>query len=784
GQLDYGTMKLTADHIKLDTTDRELYAEGEPLIQDSEDIAGHQMGYDFRNRTGAVRRGVTTFDGYYYVGEEISRFPDSTLKICNARMTSCDLENPHYHFWADKMKMRMDDKVVGKPIALHIGRVPVFALPFYFKSLKSGRQSGILFPSFDFGWSSREGRYIRDFGYYWATNDYMDFIFEGDYNERQDLSYQISNRYVKRYAFNGGVDFTRRISLKSDETREWQFRWNHNQPTLFDDYKFRVDVRMASKTLSSNDLDGSGNRDVVSGQLSSSAYLSRNFSFMSSSLDASRKEFPNAADDDPATNGQTSSMTLPSLNLNFRQFSLAPALRGGQQGSLLGNIGRNTTFKQGYTFRLSQSDYELNRRRDYNAAGKWSLAYRPPRVGIFNGSFSSNASQSWTRSTNSGRFYVADSDSTYHLDDLDEEQEDTNTRLTFSAGLGTKLYGLFPLRVGKLRALRHTVGFNSSYNLTPGLGGGRQAHGTSIGLTLTNRLDMKYMSGDSDSTATEKKLDGLLDWSLSTSYHPTNEPGNRWNTINSSMTLKPGQSKFLRLKVSNTIDPKTLSLESTRFNYGLSFRGKADLGLVEAPPERERNAGLDRLGVLEQSAAQDSLGQDGVGQDGVDQDGLDQRGEVLDQGYEENPEEFFDGEESAFYDMYNQQGRRPAEDSEDPTGGGRYIPFNLNTSFSYSYNNRSHSPRASAQLSLDATLTRTWKFNYSGGFDLVAGGTTRQRFALKKDLHCWALEFNRIVSSNNSEFGFRIYLKSIPALKYSRGREDGMGNLADGLGGF
>ena len=122
-------MKLTAEHINLDTTDRELYAEGDPLIEDSENIAGYQMGYDFRNRTGAVRRGVTTFDGYYYVGEEISRFPDSTLKICNAKMTSCDLEEPHYHFWADKMKMRMGDKVVGKPIALHIGRVPVFALP-------------------------------------------------------------------------------------------------------------------------------------------------------------------------------------------------------------------------------------------------------------------------------------------------------------------------------------------------------------------------------------------------------------------------------------------------------------------------------------------------------------------------------------------------------------------------------------------------------------------------------------------------------------------------------
>ena len=55
-----------------------------------------------------------------------------------------------------------------------------------FKSLKEGRRSGILFPNFNFGWSERDGRYIRDFGYYWATNDYTDFVVEADYNERRE----------------------------------------------------------------------------------------------------------------------------------------------------------------------------------------------------------------------------------------------------------------------------------------------------------------------------------------------------------------------------------------------------------------------------------------------------------------------------------------------------------------------------------------------------------------------------------------------------------------------
>jgi len=767
GVLEFGTMKHSAQHIMLSTVDRELYAEGEPLIEDSENIAGYQMGYDFEHRTGAVKRGVTSFDGYYYVGDEIQRFPDTTLKICGARMTSCDLENPHYHFWADKMKMRMGDKVVGKPIALHIGNVPVFALPFYFKSLKSGRQSGILFPSFDFGWSSRDGRYIRDFGYYWATNEYMDFIVEGDYNERQDFSYRISNRYVKRYTMNGGFDYSRKMSLRDDQRREWQFRWNHNQPNLFDNYRFRSDVRMASTSLSTNDLAGGNNRDIVSGEMKSSMYLSRNFSFMSSSLDASRKEFVNAEDDDDATDNALNNMTLPSMSFNFREFSLAKPLRGGQHGSFLGDMARNTSFKHGYSVKLNTAGYELHNQKNYDAKGTWSLALRPPRVSIFNVSLSANAGQAWNRESNYGRFYVADTDTTGHLEDFDEVEENTTTSLRLSAGLGTSLYGMFPINLGRLKAMRHTLRLNSSYSLSPGLANGRQRHNTSINLSMGNRFDLKYLSGDADSTLTEKKLDGLIDWSLSTSYSPKNEPGLRWGNISSGLTIKPGQNKALRLKVSNSIDPNNLALLSTRFTYGLSFSGKADVGPVPVREEALKNTNIDRLGVDLNTPA-DTLA--------VDSD-------YVEQGYEDDPEEFFDGEESSFYDFYDRQGRGSGEKKDDPTEGGRYIPFNMNASLSYSYDNRNHTRRATSNFRVSATLTRTWKFNYTGSFDLVTGAPTHQQYGLKKDLHCWALEFNRTISNVNSEFGFRIYLKSIPSMKLTRGREGNMGALGSGIGG-
>ncbi len=130
GALLYGSMDLKAGDIRLDTINRELYAAESPLLIDgSQKMAGRDMAYDFGNRSGAVRQGATTMDGYYYVGQHIKRFGDGELKIRGGKMTSCDLAKPHYHFWADKMKIQLDDKVVAKPIVMKIGEVPVFALP-------------------------------------------------------------------------------------------------------------------------------------------------------------------------------------------------------------------------------------------------------------------------------------------------------------------------------------------------------------------------------------------------------------------------------------------------------------------------------------------------------------------------------------------------------------------------------------------------------------------------------------------------------------------------------
>ncbi|MBU0743137.1 hypothetical protein KJ554_12420 [bacterium] len=761
----YGSLDLTAGKVRMDLQTRELYAEDKPLLVDaSQKIAGRQLGYGFEHRTGAVREGATAMDEFFYVGEEIKRFDDGTLKIRSGKMTSCDLAEPHYHFWADKMKIRPGDKVVAKPIVMKIGEVPVFALPFYFKALETGRKSGILFPNFNFGWSERTGRYIRDWGYYWATSDYTDFTVRGDYNENRELTWQVSNRYVKRYSFTGNVDYSRRNTLGEQAgTREWQLRWNHSQETLFDYYRFRSSVQMSSKTISREDLISDVGRDVISGQQTSTIYLSRNWSNLSATLNFKRDEFVNREDDDLGSNNLLSTQSFPQLKLTFKSTSLLPALRTGQKGNVVGNLLRSTYLSHNYDFSSARKSYETTDNTLHSARGSASLSLKQQRLLFLTASTGVGGSYSWTREEDSGTAYVLDPDTNYVAEDVRSIAENNDTGFSINSAVSAKLYGLFRPKIGRLRAIRHTFGFNVSHRLSPSIPG-KQIRSESFGLSVNNRFDAKYLAGsEADSIAEYKKLDGIIDWGLSTGYSPDRDPDSRWQTISSSLTVKPGQNRNLKVTVNQSIDPYAMRVTSTRIVYGLSFNGRVDTGGEVLVLERERNSTIDLLGIGADSTAVVD-----------DEEAYLFTGEQ--DGRLDDADEAFPG--FAYF------GAERADGGRDETGGGRYIPWRLGSNFSYSKDHISDNTTARVSLSFGVTLTRNWQFDYRTSYDIERGTLTNQTWNLSRDLHCWQLRFSRTVNAVDSQFGFILSLKSIPDVKVTRGKEDmvsGYGRATSGL---
>lgn len=791
--LDYGTLKLDARHVRFDTVRRELYADGDPLLEDdAQKIAGEQMGYNFGVRSGAVRDGVTTYDGSYYTGREIRRFADGTLKIRSGRMTSCNLARPHYHFWSDRMKIRMGDKVVASPIVMKIGEVPVFALPVYFKSLRSGRRSGILFPNFGFGWTSREGRFVRDWGYYWATNDYLDFTLRGDYNEKRNLAMRLTNRYVKRYAYTGGFDWSRSNGLGSGvRVDEWQLRWNHNQESLFDVYTLRGDVQLASRTLTRNDLTSDVNRDVISGQLHSTVFVSRNWQNASGSLNLTRDQQVNAADDNPATDNVLATATLPQMNVSFRRRSVLAPLPAGSRGSLAGDLLRAAYYSHSYSAGRQATSRELTDQQVTTAKGDLAVEWRPPRLGFLNVNSGVTASQSWQRNAREGRAFagwdtllVAPDSSVISetYSDVRDIVENTRPSLGINTSANATFYGLFPVRLGALQAIRHTLALSASHGFRPALGD-KQTRSSVFSFSMDNRFDAKLRGaaaaparvvagGSQDSGAavaggeggpgrdkgTGRKLDGVFDWRLSASFDPNAASGRGWSSFSSGILIKPGQSRNLNFRLDNSVDPYRWHITSTRVTYGLNLSGRLDNGAQAGSAPERVNAGIDRLGASADTAAAS--------------------------GAERLPDSRSDDSWSDEFAGFPRPGGEGV--GKDPTEGGRYVPWNLSTSISYSstasaYGSSRSNSSARANVSLSASPTRGWDLTWSASYD-VKQGVTLQNWGLVRDLHCWSLEFTRMISQYDTQFGFRIFLKSIPAIELRQGAGD-LQRAAGVLGG-
>jgi lipopolysaccharide assembly outer membrane protein LptD (OstA) len=318
--LDYQNKSLKADHIKFNSRLNILDAEGNPVLEESgQEMFGTSMGYDMDSEGGLVVGGSTHYDTGYFRGEHIFKDGDKILKVYNSTYTTCDLKHPHYSMRAGKMKIYIGDKIISGPIRLYIGEIPVFYLPFLANSLRRDRHSGLLRPNFDVGINSRDGRFIRGLGYYWATNDYTDFIFKTDFNENLNFRFQVNNRYKLRYSMDGNINFNYFRNFRTN-ANEWTIKAKHNQKfgrkaSLSADLRFVSSDEAQSSVYSAEDV-----QRIIDRRIYSTASFRKSWGGTSLSLSARRDQKLNVGEDNPYEN--RISMTIPSLSLNLPRTSL------------------------------------------------------------------------------------------------------------------------------------------------------------------------------------------------------------------------------------------------------------------------------------------------------------------------------------------------------------------------------------------------------------------------------------------------------------------------------
>ena len=241
--------------------------------------------------------------------------PDSTF-MSHAHFTSCDLDEPHYHFETDEIKVVAGNVLVARGVRLYFADVPVAWLPFMAQSLTRGRRSGLLTPRFSVNDIVRTSggyrRRVSNLGFYWAASQYADALVAMDWFSETFFAMTGSVQYrFRKHFLEGSVNAKRfwNSSGSGELALDTRHSWDVDE---------RTQLRISGRFVSDNQFvrDNSFNPQEVTQSIDSEAGVNRRFGWGSMSLAANRKQY--LSDD-------RTEWLLPSANVSLSPITLFQA---------------------------------------------------------------------------------------------------------------------------------------------------------------------------------------------------------------------------------------------------------------------------------------------------------------------------------------------------------------------------------------------------------------------------------------------------------------------------
>lgn len=216
---------------------------------------------------------------YFHMGVA-KRYPNEDIHLKQGVMTTCDQEEPHYHFQLSKAVVVPDKRIVTGPMNLWISGIPTpFGLPFAFIPQQKERTKGILFP--EIVPSSPYGFGVQNLGYFIPINDHLQTAIYANLYSRGSFGIRNELDYAKRYGYSGrlGIGFQLFNEGFPDYSKNNKFTlsWNHSKLQKSNPYwQFNSNVHFISDNTAKNNLDPI-NPDYFTNSFNSDINVSRLF---------------------------------------------------------------------------------------------------------------------------------------------------------------------------------------------------------------------------------------------------------------------------------------------------------------------------------------------------------------------------------------------------------------------------------------------------------------------------------------------------------------------------
>lgn len=545
------------------------------------------INYNFHSQRGFITDVITQQGEGFMLAERTKRMENNSLYIVDGKYTTCDNhDHPHFYIAMTKAKVRPGKDLVAGPLYMVLADVPLpIGLPFAFFPFTTTRSSGLIMPSY--GEEMERGFYLRNGGYYFALNDYMDLELTGDVYTKGSWGVQARSNYIKRYRYRGSIDASYLVTVRGDKAAgdyskgtDFRIAWNHSQDPKANPYRtFSANVNYSTSRYNHNNLDALYNPQVM-GQNTKSSSISFSQRFPNSPW-----SFTGSVNIAQRSSDSTISLTLPNISVTMSR--IYPFKRKVA-------VGRERWYEKislSYSGQLSNSVTEKeNKILKTNLVRDWrnGIQHSIPVSASFDiGQYlkltpSFNYTERWYTSRvekayDAAQNRVVPSDTIYGFNRV----YDFNASLALS----TTVYGFWkplPFLGDKVNMIRHRMEPSISINYRPDFGApafgfweelnyitpegrrvtehyspfekgmygvpGRGKSG-SIGFSLGNNLEAKVkVKRDSTDTEAEefKKISLIESLSLSTSYNLAADSF-QWSDLSANIAIRLSESFTLRL---------------------------------------------------------------------------------------------------------------------------------------------------------------------------------------------------------------------------------------------
>ncbi len=719
------------------------------VLKDAEkDLLGDYLRYSIDTKKGRIVTSKSKYEKGLFYGRNLYRQTEKVFYLEQGRYTTCDAAEPHFHFSMKHMKLIEGNRLIAKPVTFYLGRLPIFALPYYVFPLEKGRHSGML--PFQFGNIERGERYVKNVGYYWAASQFWDWQTSIDYYEERDrLNFRNILTYKKLYAFNGKTSFEwgRETTYSSSAATElkssrWALNADHNH-TITPSFKISGNAKLQSDasyyTDYSTDMEERLNRVLRSNvnfskRFSKSVTVSGNFSHIDQ-LD-----------------GEARTDVLPNLNVTLPPIYPFGSGKMNDEGEIerqwyndikltwrpsLTNQSKRNTLKrfvnQAYdsmividtvvtldtltmiedtafvpidtTFALaSQDTLSLRSRKEFTRIDhSVGLSFSISLFKYIKVQPSVNYRESWYKIWQTDQSDTAgiDASSTYR----------TYTAST-SLRLSTDLYGTVYPNVFGLVGLRQALTPSVSYTFAPdiithpeisGYAGGRsgiQRRSQRVSVSLGQLYQAKIRRGKVERPVNLVSINSSFSYDFERDTRRFSDVNTTYNSsLLKKIRLYGSMRHSLYKKDSDELDFWSPRLEEVSMNASLSLAGKNFI--FSESGEQKMPQGADSASHL---------------------------------------------------------GKRPSR------AGG----WNLSASYSFSERNRHASDYYKTNqitLSLKFNLTPVTSVSLYQYYNFVEKKTVNQRLVFTRKLHCWTGIFHWVPIGSNKGWGFKLFVTDLPDIK-------------------